>query len=770
MNARFEYDLFVSYARLNNQDGWIKSYVEALAEEFRTFTGGRELKYFWDTERIPDFSHWHSEIFNKGIVKSKLFLAFLSPQYFASDVCRREWRAWIEHEIGLHILSEGASPIYIVEIPSMSGRPKQPEREVARQVAELCQLPVPHDGFIRETEFVVREFRRRQLHKVIPFYNQGLNALKEQDLRNQLLELAKRVDAQSHQLELAAASESTVPTYNPNFTGRVDELIDLRDMLKNSNAGVIAGIHGLGGIGKTELALTYAHAYAGVYTGGRFFVRCEGRSSFLQAFSQLEDDPFRSEISDAERNDPQANFNATLRCIKRRLEEKGPVLLLLDNVSEPSLLWPDETGRVTKLSSDLHLLATTRLPEINGIKTLKLEELKPDDALALLEKFRSFENDAERQAAAEIVHRLGGFALAIELVAARLQVKKSLTYAGVLQSIGIDTLDTYAKDSDVVLRRHNHEKRLEDVLIPTLKELSPEALSILHDAAFLPPDRIVLPWLRELAVARFPSLGQLGPDGEDPWVELILHLARLSLFGGVFTTSEIPKTARLHRLVGDFLRREPLPEQQDQLCEYVRQRADAIYRKPGQPLDWELDGLLDTVPHLLTSNPDYPLAVDGMFLSAKVLSYRNVQSALTLLELTASRIRKLALDDPNDAQKQRDLSVSYNKLGDVYLKLGRTDESLEQFMGGLTIRRKLALDDPNDAQKQRDLMISFYKLGAVHQSSENFLMAVDEYEKGVRVLEQLIDKGLLVESSVREKEFLLSLIQQCRDGLNQGTR
>ncbi|MFM8396195.1 MAG: hypothetical protein ACKOAH_00080, partial [Pirellula sp.] len=81
MNARFEYDLFVSYARLNNEDGWIKSYVEALAEEFRVYTGGRELKYFWDTERIPDFSHWHAEIFNKGIVKSKLFLAFLSPQY-----------------------------------------------------------------------------------------------------------------------------------------------------------------------------------------------------------------------------------------------------------------------------------------------------------------------------------------------------------------------------------------------------------------------------------------------------------------------------------------------------------------------------------------------------------------------------------------------------------------------------------------------------------------------------------------------------------------
>jgi hypothetical protein len=306
----------------------------------------------------------------------------------------------------------------------------------------------------------------------------------------------------------------------------------------------------------------------------------------------------------------------------------------------------------------LHLLATTRLPEINGIKTLKLEEMKPDDTLALLEKFRSFENEAEREAAAEIVHRLGGFALAIELVAARLQVKKSLTYAGVLRSIGLELLDTYAEDNDVVLRRHNHIKRLEEVLLPTIDELSPEELSVLQDAAFLPPDRIVLPWLRDLAVARFPSLGQLGPDGEDPWVELILRLARLSLFSGVFPNSELPKTARLHRLVGDLLRRDLLPVKQDQLCDHIRQRADAIYQNQGEPLDWELDGLLEAIPHLLNSNRDDKLAVDGMFLSDKVLSYRNVQSALTLLELTASRIRKLALDDPNDAQKQRDLSIS----------------------------------------------------------------------------------------------------------------
>ena len=37
----------------------------------------------------------------------------------------------------------------------------------------------------------------------------------------------------------------------------------------------------------------------------------------------------------------------------------------------------------------------------------------------------------------------------------------------------------------------------------------------------------------------------------------------------------------------------------------------------------------------------------------------------------------LAKADPNDAQARRDLSVSYNRLGDVHLQLGDTDKALQ---------------------------------------------------------------------------------------------
>src|SRR5262249_23566437 len=150
-------------------------------------------------------------------------------------------------------------------------------------------------------------------------------------------------------------SESTVPPYNRHFTGRLDELVELRGRLVDNQAGVIAGIHGLGGIGKTELALTYAHAFAGVYPGGRFYLPCECQSDLRRVALRLGDAPaFAPHISDDERKSPDAYFAAVVRVLKERLDKLGHVLLVLDNVTEPGLLSAQQTDCLTALGGKLH--------------------------------------------------------------------------------------------------------------------------------------------------------------------------------------------------------------------------------------------------------------------------------------------------------------------------------------------------------------------------------------------------------------------------------
>ena len=85
-NAADEYDFFVSYARADNAGGWVERFLDALVEEHRHFTGGRTLRFFFDRREIANFAAWESEIFHKGLTRSRLFLAFLSPAYFASQV------------------------------------------------------------------------------------------------------------------------------------------------------------------------------------------------------------------------------------------------------------------------------------------------------------------------------------------------------------------------------------------------------------------------------------------------------------------------------------------------------------------------------------------------------------------------------------------------------------------------------------------------------------------------------------------------------------
>ncbi|MCS6849848.1 MAG: hypothetical protein NZ700_01605 [Gemmataceae bacterium] len=59
--------------------------------------------------------------------------------------------------------------------------------------------------------------------------------------------------------------------------------------------------------------------------------------------------------------------------------------------------------------------------------------------------------------------------------------------------------------------------------------------------------------------------------------------------------------------------------------------------------------------------------------------------------------QRLAEADPKSAQAQRDLGVSYNKLGDVQLRLGQTQAALDFYEKALAVSQRLADADPKNA-------------------------------------------------------------------------
>ncbi len=62
----------------------------------------------------------------------------------------------------------------------------------------------------------------------------------------------------------------------PYFVGRREELRHLHEQLATGAVGLVTAVHGLGGQGKTELAVTYGHAYAHDYPAGLWLLSAEG--------------------------------------------------------------------------------------------------------------------------------------------------------------------------------------------------------------------------------------------------------------------------------------------------------------------------------------------------------------------------------------------------------------------------------------------------------------------------------------------------------------
>src|SRR5262249_19173474 len=88
----------------------------------------------------------------------------------------------------------------------------------------------------------------------------------------------------------------------------------------------------------------------------------------------------------------------------------------------------------------------------------------------------------------------------------------------------------------------------------------------------------------------------------------------------------------------------------------------------------------------------------------------NVSKARREYQLAFDLSKRLAEADPKDAQAQRDLALSFNRIGNVLLQQGEVQQALGQYREGHKIARRLAEADPKDARAQRDLAASFTRV------------------------------------------------------------
>ncbi len=100
--------------------------------------------------------------------------------------------------------------------------------------------------------------------------------------------------------------------------------------------------------------------------------------------------------------------------------------------------------------------------------------------------------------------------------------------------------------------------------------------------------------------------------------------------------------------------------------------------------------------------------------------------------LKALAIReRLAAAEPERADYQRDLSVSYSKMGDLYRDLGEGQNARDAYLKALAIAERLAAAEPERADYQRDLTVSNERLGDTYKANGDLAAAHEAFSRSL---------------------------------------
>jgi tetratricopeptide (TPR) repeat protein len=115
----------------------------------------------------------------------------------------------------------------------------------------------------------------------------------------------------------------------------------------------------------------------------------------------------------------------------------------------------------------------------------------------------------------------------------------------------------------------------------------------------------------------------------------------------------------------------------------------------------------------------------------------SLAEALDLFRRSLAIRRKLRDDDPHDARWAWQLSIAYDRIGDVQVAQGDLDGALTSYRDSLAIRDELAKADPDDPGRQRDLSVYYRKVGDVRLAQGDLDGALKSFRDSLDIANRL---------------------------------
>ena len=478
---------------------------------------------------------------------------------------------------------------------------------------------------------------------------------------------------------------------NPLFVGREADLLQLAAALKGGETvavGQITAATGLGGIGKTQLAVAFVHHYGSFFAGG------------VQWLSFANPDAIPAEIAacGAALPDGRADFakldlETQVRLVLAAWQSPLPRLLVFDNCEEPALLaqWRPPTGGSRVLVTSRRRAWDAAL----GVQLLALDTFDRAQSVELLRKFRPDlpVTDAPLDG---IAAELGDLPLALHLAGSYLaRYRYAVTATQYLTQLRQPDLLRHRSLQAGDLSPTGHVQHVARTFALSYEQLKPDnppdtlARALLARAAWFAPGQLIP---RSLLLA---SLER--DEEEDDPLQTADTLEQLTNLGLLEMTGE--GNILLHRLVAHFV-----------------QHADSAITKTAQQA---------VAATLLTA--------------ANRINHAGLPGPLLLWQ---SHLRHIT--DTMQSQTDEQAASLCNELGFHFNMIGDSAAARPYYARALAIREEvLGAKHPDTAQ-------SLNNLGALLQAQGDYAAARPYFARALTIFEQRLGSAHPYTQTVRQ--------------------
>ena len=503
---------------------------------------------------------------------------------------------------------------------------------------------------------------------------------------------------------------------NPFFIGQEALLTRLADTIKTQPQA----ISGLGGIGKTQMAVEYAYRHQQDYQA-IFWVRADTHEALVSGFVALAE-----LLNLLEKN--ERDQTVTMQAVMHWLRTNRGWLLILDNADDLSIV-----NSFLRSLLGGHILLTTRAHAVGPLaQHLEVETMGQNvGALFLLRRtgligldaFLEVVSTSERALAQKITEELGGLPLALDQAAAYIE-ETGCGLAGYQQ--------VYQQRRMVLLKRRGKFSNDYPSSVATtwtlsfekIKQQNPSAADLLRCCALLHPDAIP----EELFTNGARHLGsRLQRVARDALT--FDDTARVLLAYSLIHRDPTTKTLSIHRLVQAVLL-DAMPERQRlQWKARVVQAVNEVFPEVTFE-EWTRCGRL--LPHALAcatriEHEQISLPEAGDMLD-KAGTY--LRERAQYLEAESLLVRALSIREQQLGSEHPDTAKSLNSLAMLYRLQGKYEQAEPLYQRALSIReQKLGAEHPDTAKSLNGLAVLYRHQGKYEQAEPLYQRALSIREQ-----------------------------------------